>query len=136
MPVTPAQAKRQPKPQGVPPLLPGRQTDPRVAEIILQLRDMLRQKDALAELARRVGLSESRLSHLFRAATGWSLGEYAKRLRLAVGQELLESSPLSIKEVAAALGVDRSHFSRDFKTLCGLSPREYRLSVRAAGGAR
>lgn len=136
MPVTPPQAKRQPKPQGAPPLLPGRPTDPRVAEIILQLRDMLRQKDALAELARRAGLSESRLSHLFRAATGWSLSEYAKRVRLAVGQELLESSPLSIKEVAAAVGMDRSHFSRDFKTLCGLSPREYRLSVRAAGGAR
>ena len=45
---------------------------------------------------------------------------------------LLDSSQLSVKGVAAALGYDdQLYFSRQFSKTIGLSPRAYRRSVRS-----
>jgi hypothetical protein len=42
-------------------------------------------------------------------------------------RELLETSHLSVKQVMARVGVtDESHFVRDFKKTCGLTPARYR----------
>src|SRR5687768_3187080 len=42
-------------------------------------------------------------------------------------RELLETSYLSVKQVMARVGVtDESHFVRDFKKACGLTPARYR----------
>lgn len=90
---------------------------------------MLREKHVTSVCARRVGLSESRLYHLFKAATGCSFGECTRRLRLAVAQDLLQSSSLSIKEIAAEVGIHPSHLWREFKARLGASPRQCRLSA-------
>lgn len=43
---------------------------------------------------------------------------------------LLETSFLSIKEVAHAVGInDGSHFARDFKTIHGVTPTQYRTLI-------
>lgn len=111
-------------------LCPRTPTDPRVLETIRQLEQMLRDKPSTNECAQQAGLSRSRLCHLFRANTGWSVSQYARQVRLSVGRHLVESSRMSVKEVAAQVGVHPTHFSRDFRRAFGLSPREYRLSVR------
>jgi len=89
---------------------------------------MLRDR-APAELARRVGLSESRLRHLFKQDTGWSIARYARQVRLALARHLLRYPLLSVKEVAAAVGMDPSHFTRDFTRVFGVSPRKYRSAA-------
>ena len=44
---------------------------------------------------------------------------------------LLDTSQMSVKEVAASLGYeDQLYFSRVFSKTIGLSPRAYRASVR------
>jgi AraC-like DNA-binding protein len=80
----------------------------------------------IAELAQRLNLSASRLSHLFKRETGESLQQYIRAARIRRAQELLETTHLSVKEIANALGVDVSHLTRDFRQNLELTPREYR----------
>ena len=47
-------------------------------------------------------------------------------------QRILSETFLSVKEISTALGnIDRSHFSREFKVFCGLSPTEFRKRLNA-----
>lgn len=101
------------------------------AEPVRQAQDHLRRHFDkpvdVAELARTAGLSTSHFSALFRAATGGGVLEYAKRLRMASARELLITSTRSIGDIAATVGYrDAFYFSRQFRTVHGCSPSEYR----------
>jgi AraC-like DNA-binding protein len=42
-------------------------------------------------------------------------------------QAMLSETFLTVKEIRAKLGnIDRSHFSREFRNFCGLTPTEFR----------
>jgi transcriptional regulator GlxA family with amidase domain len=87
-----------------------------------------------ATLAAKLRISASRLRQLFAANVGVGPGRFIHQLRLSRARSLLEGSPLSIKEVMAAVGFnDPSHFSRDFKKQFGVSPRMFRLHHQATG---
>jgi AraC family transcriptional regulator of arabinose operon len=84
-------------------------------------------------LAAKLRISTSCLRQLFAANVGVGPGRLIHLLRLSRARSLLEDSPLSIKEVMAAVGFnDPSHFSRDFKKQFGVSPRMYRERHQAA----
>jgi hypothetical protein len=52
---------------------------------------------------------------------------YLRLLRMERAKDLLESSFLSVKEIAYQVGLnDESHFVRDFKSTYGFSPALYR----------
>ena len=52
---------------------------------------------------------------------------YLRLLRMERAKDLLESSFLSVKEIAFQVGLnDESHFVRDFKSTYGFSPALYR----------
>ena len=55
-------------------------------------------------LARMVNLSSSRLSHLFKIATGTSLQSYLSNWRLEAAAALLQSTETPIKEVSYSVG--------------------------------
>lgn len=100
----------------------------RKIEIALSLiRDDVSQEPSPEELARAVNLSPSRFRHLFKDATGLSLKQYLKLLRMRKAKDLLETTLLSIKQIMSIIGVqDRSHFIRDFKRAYGFTPTQYR----------
>ncbi len=81
-------------------------------------------------MAKSVNLSPSRLRQLFKTETGMSPIQYLKHLRAKRAAYLLQSSFLTIKEVAFQTGSgDVSHFVRDFKKHYGLTPSEFRLQA-------
>ena len=62
-----------------------------------------------------------------RRATGSLEAVFVTRLRVAEAKRLLQRRELSITEVAQAVGYgDYAYFSRVFKKLTGISPRQYR----------
>lgn len=101
--------------------------DQRVQEVLALMNANLGRGLPLNKLARSVNLSSSRLRCLFKAETGISLAKYFKYLRMEKAKELLETSFLSVKQIAARTGFnDMSHFVRDFKQIYGLTPAAFR----------
>ena len=85
----------------------------------------------LQELSRHAGLSPTRYSTLFRKQTGSSPVEHNIRLRMQAACYVLDTTALSVKEVAAKLGYDDPYyFSRIFQKTLGYSPLAYRQSVK------
>jgi AraC-like DNA-binding protein len=85
----------------------------------------------LQELSRHTGLSPTRYSALFREQTGSSPVDHHIRLRMQAACHYLDTTALSVKEVAAKLGYDDPYyFSRIFQKILGCSPLAYRRSVK------
>jgi AraC-like DNA-binding protein len=105
----------------------------KVAESIVYMSEHLDQSLRVSALAALANLSPAHFAVLFRHQTGCSPREYLRLLRIHRACQLLRSSPLNVKEIAARLGYqDQFHFSRQFKAFQGVSPSEY----RSAGIAR
>jgi len=99
----------------------------RVIQAALQFCDAnFRRPLRLADVAAAVGYSPSHLSRLISTHLGHSLSDYIRNLRMQAGVYLLESSEMSIGEIARSLGyTDPSHFSHAFTRATGLSPKAY-----------
>jgi transcriptional regulator GlxA family with amidase domain len=110
--------------------------DPRVERAMQMMRDRMDESLTIPGLAAGVNLSSSRLCHLFVREAGVSPVRYLRTLRMERAARLLEESGLSVKEIMAHVGcTDPSHFSRDFRRVHGVSPREYRRCRRPAPDA-
>jgi AraC-like DNA-binding protein len=105
--------------------------DRRVQASIEVIRINGRHGLSVAYLAQMVKLSPWRFAHLFKAQTSKSPMQYVKQVRMQLAEEMLRKTSLSVKEVVSAVGLkDRSHFSREFKTLHGLTPKEFIMQRR------
>lgn len=114
---------------------PKKVMEERIQKIVDAMHDDYAREITLEELAKSVNLSVWHLSHLFKAQVGASPARYLKRLRLERAKVLLEDSFLSIKEVIAKVGMtDPSHFTKDFKKACGLTPTQYRATLQRSNG--
>src|SRR2546425_7254119 len=100
--------------------------DQRVRTAIAYMNTNLHRKLTPIEIAESVRLSPSRLRELFKGQTGTSLARYQRELRLQRAKHLLETTFLSVKEVAASVGLTSvGHFVTDFKKAYRLTPSEY-----------
>lgn len=104
--------------------------DPRIRLAGAIMYHNLSRALSLKELARRTGVSISRLSHLFKAEVGTSPKQYLKSLRLRRAKYLLEISVLSVKEVAGQVGLSSGALIREFQRAFGASPGRYRRDLR------
>jgi two-component system response regulator YesN len=108
----------------------AKKTDRRVKDVIAFMEDNLGQRLLLGTLAQGVNLSSTQLNYLFKSKFGVTASQYLKSLRMEKARELLETTHLSVKEVAAKVGLnDASHFVRDFKTTYGMTPKQFRNSL-------
>ncbi len=88
------------------------------------------QRLNVKKIASEIKCSADYLSHRFHAETGMRLTEYINRQRIEMSKRLLESSGLSIKEIAWACGYsDQAYLTRVFSSINGVSPRAYRKKM-------
>ena len=86
--------------------------------------------ESLEQVASQVGLSESRLSHLFRAETGETPWTYLERVRMDEARRLLAATTIPIGRIAQRVGfASEFYFSRRFRERIGSSPRDYRRAM-------
>jgi AraC family transcriptional regulator of arabinose operon len=101
--------------------------DERIQEAMEFLCQNLAGKITLGAMADAVGLSPSRLSHLFRQQTGVTPQQYLEQQRLERAMRLLELTSLSIKQIARRVGFESPYyFSLRFKRWKNISPARYR----------
>lgn len=85
-----------------------------------------------SELADRVGLSGSRLGHVFKAQLGLSIRDFVRRKRLARAAQLIAETDLSIARIVELSGfLDHANFDHAFKREFGVAPREFRKAREA-----
>ena len=99
--------------------------DQRVRAIIALMNANLNGKLTVHEMAMAVGLSTSHLRRLFKAQIGKPIAAYLKDLRLQQSRELLETTFLSVKQIAAIVGQSTNHFVTDFKKMHGVTPARF-----------
>lgn len=81
----------------------------------------------LDSLASHFGRSRSHISHLFKTKAGISLRAYCNGLKLADARLLLQSTDLSVTEVAYEAGFeDASYFIKLFREKYGASPKRFK----------
>jgi len=79
------------------------------------------------EIAAKYGLACDSFIRLFRQSMGVTPYRYLQTLRYAMAARLLESTPLSLKEICVQIGInDCFHFSREFKRYHERSPSVFR----------
>jgi AraC-like DNA-binding protein len=89
---------------------------------------------SLAELARLVGLSRSRLARGFKASTGVAPYTWALQFRIQKAKELLKKRDQPIVATALEMGfADQSHFTKTFRRVAGITPGEWRRQYKWNG---
>lgn len=87
------------------------------------------QKITVNDIAKELNIDRSYLYELFLKDLGKSPKEYIDEHRLSAAIGMIESSSVSISEVAASCGYkDTSSFSRAFVKRMGITPSQYRKS--------
>jgi two-component system response regulator YesN len=121
--------ERQQSELGAPGLL--RPVDARVQKAMAFIEENYHRDLSLERVAAAVHLSIWHLCHLFKAETGETFVRHLKAVRMQRAKQLLENNSLSIKEVMNKVGMrDQSHFAKDFRRAYGLTPSEFRVSLR------
>lgn len=95
--------------------------------------EQLGQLPSVAQIAQQVGLSERRLSTLFRQHLGLTVSGFVSEERIRVGGKLLAETGMSVQEVASEVGfASAGNFSTAFRERLGLTPQAWRQQQRAA----
>lgn len=84
----------------------------------------------LEDICKNVGVSRTTLKRLFRQCLSTSVMEHYQSLRLKEACRHLRTGRVNVSQIAYELGYSSlPAFSRQFKQLLGITPREYILSV-------
>ena len=103
-------------------------TTHRVLESITYMKQHLDHNATSASFAALANLSESHYRSLFKSQIGYAPMDYFIRLRMHKACQLLDTTGLSVKEIAAKVGYeDPLYFSRVFRSVVEHSPSQYRL---------
>lgn len=88
---------------------------------------------SLTSLAQQYFVSNTHLSALFKKEVNMNLKEYIQDIRLRQARIQLNTTRLPIQEIAANCGfLDVNYFTRVFRKVHGMSPREYRNRMQDA----
>ncbi|MFT5136433.1 MAG: transcriptional regulator GlxA family with amidase domain [Arenicella sp.] len=100
---------------------------PKLTEAVELMEANLEELLNLDDLASLVGISRRQLERLFRKYLHCVPRRYYLDLRLKKARQLLLQTSESVSEIAIACGfVSSSHFSKSYREIFGLSPREER----------
>lgn len=87
----------------------------------------------LEEVCKVSTVSKTYFSHIFKAMTHRTFIEYLTELRIQHAVELLKDPTISVTAIGFEVGFnDATHFSRTFKKLQGVSPRNCRIQMNNA----
>ena len=89
------------------------------------INDNIDKKILIKDLADYVGLSESRISHIYKNHMGISINQYIIKKRLTIAKDMLKIG-ITLSDITIKCGFqDYSSFLRSFKKEYGISPKAY-----------
>lgn len=101
-----------------------------IDSITMYFKEHLGEEIHFSDIVKKAGLSSTGLKNLFKEYTGMGVMQYYNYLKIEKAKNLLIMDELNATQIANLLGYESIHyFSRQFKTITGLSPTEYRNSL-------
>jgi AraC-like DNA-binding protein len=105
----------------------SKMSDYYIQEAIHYMEQNFQNDISIEEIAAVCGINRSCLGKIFRNSIGRSPQEFLMNYRMVKATELLKLTTLSIADIGTAVGYGNPlHFSRAFKNVYGVSPREWR----------
>jgi AraC-like DNA-binding protein/mannose-6-phosphate isomerase-like protein (cupin superfamily) len=99
----------------------------KVSDIVKYINEHFHEPLSLKALAEHFHISSYYLCHIYKEATGFTVIEYVNSLRVQEAQRLLKTTRYSVTGITEKVGFESStHFGRIFKSVCGMSPLQYR----------
>lgn len=99
----------------------------KIEQVLAYINQNLSETLTLDVLSNVFYLNKYYLSHMFKENTGFSVNEYIINRRILKSRELLKQD-LPVYEVSEMVGFNNyCHFIRTFKSLVGISPKQYAL---------
>ena len=93
----------------------------------MALQEEWNRNEKISKYADMCHMSETYFNALFKTWSGTTPVKYRNGIRISHAQSMLKNSGTSIDEISFLVGFhDPFYFSRVFKQMTGLSPREYR----------
>ena len=106
-----------------------------IREAIAYIENNYQYDISVEDIADSIGLNRSYLGKIFRNAVGHAPQQFLMQYRMVKATELLMLTQLSINEIGAAVGYpNQMRFSRAFKTVYGVSPRDWRNGNKMPDG--
>jgi len=103
----------------------------RISMIHEFLMNNYRNNVNLSELAELVNMAKGSICHFFKMHMGLTLFEYLNQIKVDFACKLLMDPDLSIMEVGYNSGFNNiSHFNKQFRSITGISPSEYRKKFK------
>ena len=97
----------------------------RIDQVLSFLQEHMAEKLTLDQIAAEFYISKYYLSHCFKAATGFSVGQYLINTRILEARRMLQDGG-RVAQVGEAVGFhSNEHFIRTFTKLTGISPKQY-----------
>lgn len=109
----------------------NKMSDYYIKEAINYIEQNFQNNISIEDIADVCGINRSYFGKIFRNSIGQSPQEFLINYRMTKATELLKLTSLSIAEIGSAIGYENQlHFSRAFKKIYGVSPREWRNQHR------
>lgn len=106
-------------------LVDKRNTLGKIASIMSEISENPAKPFCVSTAAAKLAMSKPTFHRKFKAVTGQSPLKYCKNIRLNYSKELILRKNKKISEIANEVGYESfSQFSREFKRLFGVSPKE------------
>lgn len=98
-----------------------------VDSAILYMQEHINENISLQDLSSHYNYSASRFSSLFKQKTGYAPIDYFIQMKMQKASQQLDFSSSSVKDIALSMGFDDPYyFSKRFRKIIGLSPKQYR----------
>lgn len=102
-----------------------------VNDIIEYMTENINSHMEFKDFAELVSISPTRLKAIFKQKTGMGVVQYFRKMKIARAKLFIRENDYNFTQIAQLLGYESIHsFSRQFKAVEGMSPREYARSVK------
>lgn len=99
-----------------------------IKEALTYIEQNFQNNITVEDIAKNCRLNRSYFGKIFKDSTGKTPQQFLLTYRMIKATELLKLTTLSIGEISKAVGyTNQLHFSRAFKNIYGVSPREWRI---------
>lgn len=98
-----------------------------IKEALTYIEENFQNDISIEEIAAKCGLNRSYFGKIFKDALNKTPQEFLMSYRMTKAAELLKLTDLSVADIGNAVGYpNQLHFSRAFKTIYGVSPRNWK----------